>query len=166
MSDMPLGRYADAPSGEPREVRLLRVPVRLLAQGRERHDGLMREFALLAMAPERQHSAPARLVALTETLGVRYAAARARPDADVDAALEAGEDTVDLTYSATPDVVAAADLLDTLMAEADEFCQSEDLLTLARGDLQKRFSHWYLDEFRRQLRGEPPKPWDGPLDPE
>jgi hypothetical protein len=26
------------------------------------------------------------------------------------------------------------------------------------------FSHWYLDEFRRQVKGEPPRPWDGPLD--
>jgi hypothetical protein len=25
------------------------------------------------------------------------------------------------------------------------------------------FTRWYLDEFRRQVAGEPPRPWDGPL---
>ncbi|MCU1674262.1 MAG: ATP-binding region ATPase domain protein [Frankiales bacterium] len=166
MSENAFGRYLEQPSGEPRDVRLLRVPVRVLADARERHDELMREFALLAMHRGRADSAPARLVALTEVLGVKYGASRARPDAVVDAALAAGEDTVDLTYPATPDVVVAADLLERLMAEADEFCQSEDLLTLARTELQQRFASWYIDEFRRQLAGEEPLPWDGPVDPD
>jgi hypothetical protein len=29
----------------------------------------------------------------------------------------------------------------------------------------KDFARWYLDEFRRQIAGEPPQPWAGPLDP-
>jgi hypothetical protein len=36
---------------------------------------------------------------------------------------------------------------------------------LARPDLHVRFADWYLDEFRRQIAGEPPHPWDGPLEP-
>lgn len=166
MTESPFGRYAVVDGGEHRDVHLLGMPVRILASARERHDELIREFALLAMSEEREASAPRRLVELTETLGRRYGAARNRPDAVVDAALEAGQDTVDVTYTVTPDVVEAADLLESLMAEADEFCRSEDLLTLARTDLQRRFASWYLDEFRRQLAGAEPVRWDGPVDPD
>jgi hypothetical protein len=165
VSENPLGRYGGSGSGQARDVRLLNVPVRVLADARERHDELMREFALLAMTPGRGDGAPTALVELTDVLGVRYGASRARPDAAVDAAIAAGDDTVDLTYPVTPDVVEAADMLERLMAEADAFCRSEDLLTLARSDLQKRLAGWYLGEFRRQLAGKDPLPWDGPLDP-
>jgi hypothetical protein len=148
------------------EVQLLGVPVRLLVDGRERHDELMREFSLLALSAERARAdVPTRLVELTDILGVRYAGSTDRPDAVVDAAMAEGLDTVDLTYRVPAEVVVGADMLDTLMAEADEFCRAEQLLTLARSDLQLRFSNWYLDEFRRQIAGEPPQPWDGPLDP-
>jgi hypothetical protein len=62
-------------------------------------------------------------------------------------------------------VVEAADHLAALMAEADEYCRREQMLTLQRSEVVRDFSAWYLDEFRRQIQGEPPRPWDGPLDP-
>ena len=55
--------------------------------------------------------------------------------------------------------------LATLMDEADEFCQREQMLTLERSEVVKEFSTWYLDEFRRQIGGEPPRPWNGPIEP-
>jgi hypothetical protein len=161
----PLGRYDDSSDDEPlHEVRLVNVPVRVLAAGRQHHDELMHEFAILAVADGSQSHLPRRLVELVDTLGTRYAGAAERPDATVDAALERGEDTVDLTYRVPAHVVEAADRLSALMDEADEFCRSEDLLTLQRSEVQQRFARWYLDEFRRQVAGEPPLPWDGPLD--
>jgi hypothetical protein len=51
------------------------------------------------------------------------------------------------------------------MAEADDFCRREQMLTLQRSDAVRNFSTWYLSEFRRQVAGEPPQPWDGPLNP-
>lgn len=166
----PLGRYDETAADDALyEVRLLGLPVRVLSAARQHHDELMREFALLAMASEDGsgggRTLPARLVELIQVLGVRYGRMTDRPDAAVDAAIDRGEDTIDVTYQVPGHVVAAADHLEALMAEADEFCRQEEMLTLQRTDLQVRFAQWYLSEFRRQLAGEPPRPWEGPLDP-
>ena len=65
-----------------------------------------------------------------------------------------------------PDHVAeAAEQLEELMRETDEFCRQQQMLTLARPELYVRFAEWYLDQFRSQIAGEPPQPWDGPLEP-
>jgi len=161
----PLGRYDDSSGDEPlHEVRLVNVPVRVLVAGRQHHDELMHEFAILAVAESSPSHLPRRLLELVDTLGTRYAGAAERPDSEVDAALERGEDSVDLTYHVPSHVVDAADRLGALMDEADEFCRSEELLTLQRSEVQRRFARWYLDEFRRQIAGEPPQAWDGPLD--
>jgi hypothetical protein len=164
----PLGRYDDdAPGNEElHEVHLLGLPVRVLIASRERHDELMREFALLALGgPTGRPDIPARLLELIEVLGVRYGHATARPDELVDAAAARGDDTIDLSYTVPAHVVDAADKLDALMREADEFCDGEQLLTLPRSRVMVMFADWYLDEFRRQVAGQPPRAWDGPLDP-
>jgi hypothetical protein len=162
----PLGRYDESATDDTlHEVSLLNVPVRLYAAVRERHDELMREFALLALGgPSGRTDVPSRLLELVDILGVRYGAAAARPDEKLDAALANGQATIDLHYTVPAHVVDAADALEGLMAEADEFCRSEQLLTLARDPLQRRLAEWYLEEFRRQVDGEPPRPWDGPVD--
>ena len=50
------------------------------------------------------------------------------------------------------------------MDEADEYCRAEQMLTLERTQVMRDFAAWYLNEFRRQIAGEQPKRWDGPLD--
>jgi len=161
----PLGRY-DASSGEQptREVRLINVPVRVLAASRQQHDELMHEFAVLAVSLEDRSSVPARMLDLIDTLGTQYGRAADRPDAALDEALARGEQSVDLTYEVPAHVVEAADALEHMMNEADQFCRQEQMLALARSEVQHRFAQWYLDEFRRQVAGEPPRPWDGPYD--
>ena len=163
----PLGRYAgpDAGTAELREVRLLGAPVRVWAAGRDHHDDLLRELALLALSRESQGELPEQLNSLVSTLGERYGAAAARPTAEIDQALAAGIDTVDLTFHVPADVVTSADELEALMEEADAVCASEQLLTVRRSDTIRTFAAWYLDELRRQVAGEPPRPWTGPLDP-
>lgn len=163
----PLGRYDDNTSqGQLHEVRLLGLPVRVLIASRDRHDELMREFALLALGtPSGRPEIPGRLLELIETLGVRYGHAAPRPDELVDEAAARGQDTVDLTYSVPAHLVESADRLESLMREADEFCRSEHLLTLARTDVMVEFADWYLEEFRRQVAGQPPRAWEGSLDP-
>jgi len=167
----PLGRYGagTAAPGVPVPavpVALLGVPVRLLVRAREHHDDLMREFRLLALdGAATAAQAPARLADVIAVLGERYGAASARPDALVDAALEAGEPTVDLRYEVGPDVAQAALALDGLMREADTFCAAEQLMTLPRSPLLVDFAAWYVGEFVDQLSGAAPRPWTGPLDP-
>lgn len=167
MSASPLGRYAaDAAASELVAVHLLGVPVRLMAAGREHHDSLMREFRLLAMSGGLDAgTAPAALVELTQTLGVRYAGARARPDELIDGALDRGEDTVDLHYEVPPSVAEAAHSLEGLLREADRFCELEQLMTMPRTPLVREFAYWYLDQFSVQCAGGPPARWDGPVDP-
>ncbi len=165
----PLGRYGgtgDLASGLV-TVELLGVPVRVLAAAREHHDGLLREFRLLAMSgPPAGPAAPDRLVELTEALGVRYAAATSRPDRDFDRAVEQGHDTVDLVYRVPRGVAGGARELEALMAEADEFCRAARLMTLARGPVVARFGRWYVAQFVDQVAGRRPARWDGPLDPD
>jgi hypothetical protein len=162
----PLGRYDDSASdGSIRTVRLLRVPVRILDAGRRHHQELMHEFAMLAVAEDLTDDLPQRMLDLIDTLGRQYAETSDAPNAEVDAAIGRGDTFVDLTYEVAEHVVEAADNLETLMAEADDFCRREQMLTLQRSDAVRNFSTWYLSEFRRQVAGEPPQPWDGPLNP-
>lgn len=161
----PLGRY-DAESGEELfEVRLLNLPLRLLAEGREHHDEVMREFSVLALDEDldEQH-VPKRMLELIDVLGRRYAARTAAPDAAVDAAIARGADTVEVVFHVPAHVAEAADALEQLMTEADDFCADKRMLALARRPAQVQFAHWYLDQFRRQIAGEAPQPWVGPLD--
>jgi hypothetical protein len=162
----PLGRFDSDLADGLYEVRLLNVPLRILAASREHYDEVMREFAMLAL-DERLHTdhAPARLIELVDILGRRYGAASARPDAEIDDALACGATAIDLLYHVPDHMADAAEQLESLMRETDEFCQQQQMLALARPELFVRFSEWYLDQFRRQLSGEPPRPWDGPLEP-
>ncbi|MCU1599396.1 MAG: hypothetical protein JWO22_105 [Frankiales bacterium] len=162
----PLGRYANAPDADDRlvEVQLLNVPLQLLAASREHHDELMREFRLMALSGTvPTHAAPARLIELVGVLGDRYAGASDRPDVEVDAALDRGESTLDLSYTVPASAARAAQALDALMAEADEFCRAEQLLTLERPPVLVEFAAWYLRCFVAQVAEAPPEPWNGPM---
>ena len=169
----PLGRYADADAGgHPdataglRTVQLLNLPIALFLRTREHHDDLVREFTLMAI--QRQHSdAPRmseRLSDLVETLGRRYGASAGRADAVRDAAIERGDATVDLTYEVPSSIVAHLIMLTELLDGADEFCRTEQLLTLPRTPEMVAFAHWYNGEFLNQINGFPPTPWSGPLE--
>lgn len=161
----PFGRYDDSTGDDSmHEVRLLNMPVRLLASGRQHHDELMHEFAVLAVSLEDRDAVPVRMLEMIDMLGTRYGRAADRPDTLVDEAIARGDDIIDLTYQVPTHVVDAADALERMMDEADEFCRNEQMLTLGRSDVQKRFAKWYLEEFRRQVAGEEARPWDGPYD--
>lgn len=146
-------------------VRLVGVPVRVLEATRRHHDELMHEFSLLAVQETHSDDVPKRMLELIDTLGRQYAATSDQSDAQVNAAIERGDITVDVTYEVAAHVVDAADRLAALMDEADEFCKREQMLTLQRPQIAKEFADWYLEEFRRQVAGEPPRPWNGPLEP-
>lgn len=157
-----LGRY-DVDSGEELfEVQLLNLPLQLLAQGREQHEEVMREFAVLALDEDLDPDhLPKRMLELIDELGRRYAARAAVPDAQIDAAIERGERTIDVIYHVPAHVTDATDHLQSLMDQADEFCRNQQMLALARSPEMIAFHRWYLDEFRRQIGGEPARPWDG-----
>lgn len=163
----PLGRYG--PDGEPESeplhrVRLVGMPVRLWTRTAEHHDALQRELALLALdddAPE----LPRRLTALLHELRDSYGGSSSRDERQRADATERGLDTIDLEYEVPASVREAAQRLTTMLDEVDEFCANDSLLlTLASTPEERDFRHWYCDEFVRQIEGEEPRPWTGPLD--
>ena len=49
-----------------------------------------------------------------------------------------------------------------LLDFADEFCQRERMLSLARTPEQRAFQTWFLTEFAHQRAGQEPTPWQEP----
>lgn len=160
----PLGRYGHE-GGALVEIRLVDMPLRIWQRSTDHHDELMRELSLLALAPSSSRSdLPARLVELVDVLGRQYGAATARPDAERDAALARGLDRMDLVYTVPATVGVDARRLGDLMAECEDYCRSEQLLTMPQPPVQVAFARWYLQEFETQAAGGDPTPWPGPWD--
>ncbi|MDX6222621.1 MAG: hypothetical protein QOD91_1675 [Frankiales bacterium] len=162
-----IGRYAGPDSDQHVEVVLKNFPLQVFAEARQRHDDLMREFALLAMRPPSDGARPLphRLLELVDILGRRYGGSADRSDKGRDEAVERGELAMDLRYVVPVSIGPAMEQLARLMAEADEFCASEDLLTLAPDELTVHFREWFCQEFIDQAAGRPPTAWDGALLP-
>lgn len=147
-----------APREELVEVRLLGFPLDVYARVEEAHEGLLREFALISMS-EPGRSVPARLVALTMDLQERYAGFTRGAREQRATAAARGDSTVDMVYEVPPEIGDAAARYDALLDEAVEYCRHGDLLTLAPPEEHLAFRRWFLREFVRQIRGEPPVPW-------
>jgi hypothetical protein len=145
------------------EVRIVGLPVDVYREAAEHTDELMREFALMAADPGAHGDAavPTRLLSLVEELRTRFSGFTAQPDAELNEASIRGDSTLDLFFLVPPDAARGAADLDQLLDEADAFCRSGDLLTLATPPEVVAFRRWFLREFVRQSRGEPPVPWSG-----
>ena len=142
------------------EVRLLELSLPDFAHSAAHHDELFREFALvLACEPAPDHELPGRLLAVIEELSERFGGFTAAPQGELQAALERGDQTIDLTFHVPAEAKQAALRLQELLAAADEYCRDGDLLTVAPPPLAVRFRDWYLHEFVAQVDGEPPTPW-------
>jgi hypothetical protein len=144
------------------DVHVVGFPLDVYAAASEHHEALTREFRLVAYG-ERQGTAegsvPARLLTLVDELTGRYAGLTGQQDATRDRARAEGRAEVDLHFRLPPDVREACLALGSMLDEADEFCRSGDLLTLATPPELVLFRRWYLGEFVCQIDGEPPEPW-------
>ena len=145
-------------------VWLLGYPVELGMSTVEHVEDWVREFKLMALGRQDQTSGsdvPARLQAMVELLTRRYAADLSEPDRVRAAAAARGLDTVDLAYPAgdAAEGEAAVRGWQAMLAEVDDYCRAEDLLTLQRTPEQVRLQDWVCEQFVRQLHGEPPQPW-------
>ena len=68
---------------------------------------------------------------------------------------------MDLIYHVPVEVRQAAIDLGVLLDEADDFCrQGDELLTLATPPRAVAFRRWFLEEFVRQIDGQPPVSWE------
>lgn len=139
-------------------IRLEQLPLRVLARAQEHGDGLTREFALIATSMS-SDSVPLRLQQLSEQLRSQYATYTEDTQRQIDEALDRGDQTIDAMFKVPTTVVDACLVLNRMLDEADDFCRSGDLLTLATPDDLVRFRRWYLGEFVRQVNGGAPVPW-------
>lgn len=140
-------------------VSILGMPLAVMQRSSEHSDELLREFALIR--EEGSDHVPARLLALVEELRARFGSFSEGALQAMQDAVARGDETIDLHYEVPPAVGAAARQLGELLDEADEFCRAGDLLTLATRPEGLAFRRWYLDEFQRQIDGQPPRPWPG-----
>ena len=141
------------------EVQIRQLPLDVYRRSQQHHDELFREFALIAFDRDQTDSVPARLLALIDDLTGRFGSFTAGTSAEVEAAIERGDETVDVTFEVPRDVSEACRAFRDLLAEADAFCEQGDLLTLKPPPEAIAFREWYLEEFIRQEAGGEPRPW-------
>lgn len=151
------------------QVRALGFPLPLYLRAQEHADALVRELTLIAQAragdaPDAlggmQHDLPSRFVALVDELTHRYDGVATDAERERDAAIDRGEQSVDLTYTVPAEVAEACRHLEEVFDDADYYCRAgEHLLTLATPPDALAFRRWFLGEFVRQIGGGPPVPW-------
>lgn len=138
-------------------VRILGMPLEVMQRSAEHSDELLREFALIR--EEGGDHVPSRLLDLIDELRSRFGGFSEGPRQAMYDALERGDETIDLTYQLPPEAAGAARQLGDLLDEADDFCRAGHLLTMVTPPEGRVFRQWYLDEFERQIAGQPPRPW-------
>ncbi len=146
-------------------IRLLGYPVRRGVRLREHREAVLRECQLLLLAGEVDgHHLTRRLVQMSNVLSAHYGAELSEPEQTKIHALLHGAETIDLNYPVRPESLSTALAWRDLLDEIDRFCSEAGLLTLATPPDLDELTRWILDEFIRQLNGQPPRGWSGSLD--
>jgi hypothetical protein len=146
------------------DVQLLRMPLQLFARETARHRELMREMALISFSDATPtNHIPTRLTRLAAELE-EYRGVGGATDAVRDAAIARGDASIDLVYRLPPAVGPACRRLNELLDDAEEYCRSENLLTLEASEHGVALRRWYLSEIANQIHGAAPTPWPGPLE--
>jgi GAF domain-containing protein/anti-sigma regulatory factor (Ser/Thr protein kinase) len=143
-------------------VHLRGIPVAILQKSSEEYDALFRELRLMKERSDASPRAPAlpeRLAVFVSDIGTRFG--RLGPGMDdmwqraVDSHIEYFDWSLDLPRSAAVDCEFYAAMLD----EADEFGNSQRVLTLPASAESVAVRRWFLSELIGQLRGHPPVAW-------
>lgn len=116
-----------------RTITLVDLPVRPFLELQHHQEEMLREFALIDVDRERGGAAgvPARLLELVTDLRTRYAVPRGAIVDAVDEAARRGDETVTVTVSFPAEAASQVKATCDAYEEADEYCRSGDLLTLA-----------------------------------
>ena len=82
----------------------------------------------------------------------------------IEQGIAAGQEQLEeLVFGVPASIVESVAELDAVLDEADQWCRQDQMLVLATPPDLVAYRRWYLEEFRRQVAGESPRPWDGPL---
>jgi anti-sigma regulatory factor (Ser/Thr protein kinase) len=142
---------------DPVGVRIAGVPLDLYVAFQRHFRELRREVRLLALAHESDYPLAKDLSDLFGSLERQLREGIGLDQLESAAAEGVSETVVDMVTSreSTRTMERFIEMLDL----ADEFCRQERLLSLARTQEQRDFQQWYLGEFVRQGRGDPPLAW-------
>jgi anti-anti-sigma factor len=121
---------------------------------------LNREFTLIRAVDRDEGSVPVQLHTLAEQLTGRFSGFTGAADAELAAALERNDVSIDLVYDVPPDVGPASRTLADLLDAADGYCRAaEYLITLASPPDTIAYRRWFLGQFIDQAEGRPPTAW-------
>jgi hypothetical protein len=141
-------------------VKFVNAPIPLMLEAHQHQQEIMREFALIQLSDDPPpQDIPARLLEMAERNRRDFATLSFRRSHELADAITNGEPSVDMEIDVPPAAGRAAREMRDTLAEADEFCRSGKLLTLATPPEHVAFREWFLGEIVRQLDGEPPTPW-------
>ncbi|HUZ44879.1 MAG TPA: ATP-binding protein [Acidimicrobiales bacterium] len=140
------------------EVRILGLPPQAYLDSEQHNDALMREFALISR-DDRTSSLPRQLLELVAEIQLFFGAQVSASRAQIVAAVERGDQAVDLHIRMHPRNRSYVERSVALLTEADRYCREGDLLTLAASEEILRFRDWYLGQVLAQLDGAAPSPW-------
>lgn len=142
----------DAPAlSRPHTVTLHHLPVRLLWATVQYGDALIRDLALLALTEDEPALDPTRWQSPELDLGPILV--------QVEAALAAGEDFIDIDVALPVDANHDALLRLALIDEADRLAHEDALLVVPGLPEVAACRHWLLGEIVRQIEGQAPTPW-------
>ena len=144
---------------ESRRVVLVDFPLRVAGRAYQHRAALLREFAIIAFGGGEQADVPKRLVELATILDERYSGLNPEADDVLDAAAQRKAEFIDLEVTVPPRVKGDSLDLAPLLLEADEYCRTGGLLTLAPTDEMRAFWMWFLVELVRQADGGEPRSW-------
>lgn len=153
---------ATQPSPDEMRIDIRGVPLRSFLEFQRHYRELRREVRLLALAHEAEYPLAKDLSTLFGSLERDL---REGIGSDqIDRALQSGTATTELRVAMPRQTAATIGRFIELLELADAFCREERLLSLARTPEQQRFQRWFLNEFVRQEKGEPPLAWqDAPV---
>jgi anti-sigma regulatory factor (Ser/Thr protein kinase) len=142
------------------EVRLIDLPVHLVAHYQSKFFDLRREMTLIDLSSTRTDTVAHRLTVLSVRMQ-KLREEQGRWSSQVERAIRAGLDRVTVVLPVATSMVSDIREFQRLLAEADEFCRREQLLTLAAGQQEQELRSWYLGEMIAQLEGAEPTAWSG-----
>jgi hypothetical protein len=146
-------------------IRLVDFPVALAGRAGRHYEAIQREFALIHYSDEATRAGvPARLLEVAERTRSELASSQIVARDQFDAAITRGDPTITVDVRMQRSAGEAMAELMALMVEADDFCREGDLITVAMPPDCREFREWFLSEFVRQIAGEEPTPWTGPVE--
>ncbi|RNL77540.1 ATP-binding protein [Nocardioides marmorisolisilvae] len=141
-------------------IELLGMPTELFSHLRLHFNELGRELRLLAITdPDRYPIA----VEFAETyLQIEHERRQVVGLDDLDSAMDAHKDTVDLAYRVPATAPESMSRVAVLLEEIYRSFAQEKLLAVRPSPELMSLQRWYLGEFSRQANGHRPMPWVGP----